>query len=100
MQLQPHFSSFATWIAAEGWNSGEVTQIASKRAKSICVREFVQTVVTFCLLGKMEILKFCFFVLDKRKEGKLTDLEYIEFLKQLYPDEPPQMKRAIAVMRE
>ena len=38
--------------------------------------EFVQTLGTYCMFGRNDILKFCFYVFDKDKNGLLT---YDEF---------------------
>ena len=37
--------------------------------------EFVQALGTFCMFGKVEVMKFCFYIFDKDKNGYIEEDE-------------------------
>ena len=49
--------------------------------------EFVEAVGTFCMFGKMEILKFCFFIFDKDKSGSIEEDEMTSLIETLQQGE-------------
>ena len=46
--------------------------------------QFVLLVVTFCLFESVEILKFCFFIFDKDKNGHIHKDEFTLFVELLH----------------
>lgn len=50
--------------------------------------EFVQTVGTYCLFGRPDILKFCFYVFDKDKNGYIDSDELHALVEMLHNNNP------------
>ena len=48
--------------------------------------EFVHAIVTYCLFGPEDILKFCFYVFDKNRDGCIDHDELHALTKMLYSD--------------
>lgn len=62
--------------------------------------EFFQTVVTYCLFEQEEILRYCFYILDKDKNGYIEKDELLMMINILYnisPDEKPKGNTRVAV---
>ncbi len=55
---------------------------------SLDFSEFVQTVGTYCLFGQLDILKFCFFVFDKDKNGYIDSDELHALVEMLHGNNP------------
>ncbi len=49
--------------------------------------EFVEAVGTFCMLGKLEVLKFCFFLFDDDKSGEIEEDEMTTLIETLQQGE-------------
>ena len=45
--------------------------------------QFVLLVVTFCLFESVEILKFCFFIFDKDKNGLISKKEFVKGMAEM-----------------
>ena len=69
------------------------------RARVWCVRtktgsldfgEFFQSVVTYCLFEKKEVLKFCFYIFDRDKNGYIERDELQIMINVLYHVSPPE----------
>eukprot|EP00515_Schizochytrium_aggregatum_P011029 CAMPEP_0202081404 /NCGR_PEP_ID=MMETSP0964-20121228/13995_1 /ASSEMBLY_ACC=CAM_ASM_000500 /TAXON_ID=4773 /ORGANISM="Schizochytrium aggregatum, Strain ATCC28209" /LENGTH=367 /DNA_ID=CAMNT_0048648959 /DNA_START=58 /DNA_END=1161 /DNA_ORIENTATION=+ len=50
--------------------------------------EFVQTIGTYCLFGRVDVLKFCFFVFDKDKNGYIDSDELFALVEMLHGNNP------------
>ena len=48
--------------------------------------EFVTAAMTYCFFGKLEILKFCFYIFDKDKNGFIEDDELQDLVAILHKD--------------
>ena len=48
--------------------------------------EFVTAAMTYCFFGKLEILKFCFYIFDKDKNGFIEDDELLDLVAILHKD--------------
>ena len=60
--------------------------------------EFVQSIVTMCLLDKEDILRYCFYVFDSNKNGYIDTDELDEMLDLLHDIHPqPQQNQMITV---
>ena len=62
--------------------------------------EFFQTVVTYCLFEQEEILRYCFYILDRDKNGYIEKDELLMMVNIMYgisPDEKPKGNTKIAV---
>jgi Ca2+-binding EF-hand superfamily protein len=55
---------------------------------SLDFSEFVQTVGTYALFGRLDILKFCFFVFDKDKNGYIDSDELHALVEMLHANNP------------
>eukprot|EP00945_MAST-04E_sp_MAST-4E-sp1_P003026 g3026.t1 len=47
--------------------------------------EFVQALGTFCMFGKVEVMKFCFYIFDKDKNGYIEEDELAALLHKKFP---------------
>ena len=52
--------------------------------------EFFQSVVTYCLFEKKEVLKFCFYIFDRDKNGYIERDELQIMINVLYHVSPPE----------
>ena len=50
--------------------------------------EFVQTLGTYCMFGRNDILKFCFYVFDKDKNGYIEQDELHALIEMLHGNDP------------
>lgn len=48
--------------------------------------EFVTAIMTYCFFGKNDILKFCFYIFDKDKNGFIEDDELQDLVAILHKD--------------
>ena len=62
--------------------------------------EYFQTVVTYCLFEQEEIMRYCFYILDRDKNGYIEKDELLMMVNILYgisPDEKPKGNTRVAV---
>jgi hypothetical protein len=57
--------------------------------------DFLRCVGTFCLFGKVEILKFLFVYADKEKEGHLLHEQFIQLVNTVNPYDKKLAKRSL-----
>ena len=50
--------------------------------------EFVQTLSTYCMFGREDVLKYCFFVFDKDKNGYIEQDELHALIEMLWANKP------------
>lgn len=75
--------------------------IETNKPHELDFSEFVQALCTYCMFGKDEVLKFCFYIFDKDKNGYIEEDEMNALVKILHDNSVNHsLKMAIASLDE
>ena len=75
--------------------------IETNKPQELDFSEFVQALCTYCMFGKEEVLKFCFYIFDKDKNGYIEEDEMLALVRILHENSMNHsLKMAIASLDE